>query len=428
MTDVLVVGASQAGLQLAVSLREKGFGGRVMLVGAESHPPYQRPPLSKAALHGPLDVQSLHFRSADFYAAQQIDLVLGSRVASVATAPDGSGEALTETGDVISFGRLALTTGARPRRLDIPGADSGGVHYLRDADDSGLLQHAMTPGARVVVIGGGFIGLEVAASARKLGCEVTVVLADERLMARAVGPTISRVFHRAHERRGVMMHYCTQPVRILTDEYGHAHAVELSDGTTVEASVVIVGIGAVPRVELAEQMGLQVDNGIVVDQFGLTSDGHTVAAGDCVNCPSPVAALAGPQRMRFESVSTAIEQAKCAAATLAGDASAYRSIPWFWSDQFDLKLQAAGLSNGSQDVIVRGDPTAEKFAVLHFDGDRLIAGETVNSPADFLAIRSTLSAGRTLDRSDASDPTRALKKAVRDLHPVVDEAPKSAAS
>jgi 3-phenylpropionate/trans-cinnamate dioxygenase ferredoxin reductase subunit len=413
--DVLIVGASQAGVQLAVSLRQEGFTGRITLLGAEDHPPYQRPPLSKAALHDPLARESLHFRSEDFYTAQGIDLVLGTRVVSVSTGPDGAGEALTEHGTVMSFGRLALTVGARPRRLLIPGADSCGVYYLRDAADSDHLRMALTPDAKVLVVGGGFIGLEVAASARKLGCQTTVVLADDRLMARAVGPHISDAFHVAHQRRGVRVHLATTPIRLLPNDLGQVCAVELSDGTTVEADVVVVGIGASPRTELAEQMGLTVDNGIVVDERGLTSDGYTVAAGDCVNSPNPVAAVSGPERMRFESVSTAIEQAKTAAATLAGRDESYRAVPWFWSDQFDLKLQAAGLISANAECVVRGDATAEKFSVLYYDQGRLVAGECVNSPADFLAVRNALNNGRTIDPAAACDPTAPLKKAIRDL-------------
>jgi 3-phenylpropionate/trans-cinnamate dioxygenase ferredoxin reductase subunit len=414
-TDVLIVGASLAGVQIAVSLREEGFTGRIALLGAEDHPPYKRPPLSKAALHGPLAVGSLHFRSNDFYTAQGIDLVLGTRVVSVVTGPEGAGEALTEHGTLISFGRLALTVGARSRRLCIPGADSDGVYYLRDAADSDRLRAALTPGAKVLVVGGGFVGLEVAASARKLGCQTSVVLADDRLMARAVGPHMSDAFHDAHQRRGVSVHPATTPIRMFPDDLGQVRAVELSDGTTVEADVVVIGIGASPRTELAEQMGLVVDDGIVVDDRGLTSDGYTVAAGDCVNSPNPVAALSGPERMRFESVSTAIEQAKTAAATLAGREEPYRAVPWFWSDQFDLKLQAAGLVSTTAECVVRGDVTAERFSVLYFDKEQLIAGECVNSPADFVAVRSALNGGRTIDRAAARDPAAPLKEAVREL-------------
>jgi len=202
---------------------------------------------------------------------------------------------------------------------------------------------------------------------------------------------------------------------MLPNDLGHVRAVELSDGTTVEADVVVVGIGASPRTELAEQMGLAVDNGIVVDQRGITSDGCTVAAGDCVNSPNPVAAVSGPERMRFESISTAIEQAKTAAATLAGRDEFYRAVPWFWSDQFDLKLQAAGLISASAECVVRGDATAEKFSVLYYEQGRLIAGECVNSPADFLAVRNALNSGRTIDPAAACNPTASLKKAIRDL-------------
>jgi 3-phenylpropionate/trans-cinnamate dioxygenase ferredoxin reductase subunit len=414
-TDVLIVGACQAGLQLATSLREDGYAGKVTLVSEEMHPPYQRPPLSKAALVEALEVETLHFRSAAFYAAQDIDLLLDSRIVSAAVGADGGGEAVTDAGRVIEFGRLALTVGATARRLNIPGADSEGIYYLRDINDSSRLREALKPGEKVLVVGGGFIGLEVAASATQLGCEVTVVLADDRLMARAVGGIISDLFLAVHRERGVKVYLATTPLRVVSDQTRHVRAVELSNGAELEADVVVVGIGAVPRTELADAMGLAVDNGIIVDRYGVTSDGHTVAAGDCVNCPNPLVELAGPSRVRFESVSTAVEQAKVAASAITGRNASYSAVPWFWSHQFDLKLQAAGLPDSATHHVVRGDIAAEKLTVLHYASDRLVAVESVNSPADFLTARNAITAGRTIDRAAALDVTQPLKLAVREV-------------
>jgi 3-phenylpropionate/trans-cinnamate dioxygenase ferredoxin reductase subunit len=413
--DALVVGASQAGVQLAISLREEGFEGSITVVGAENHPPYQRPPLSKTMLHDGIVVESLAFRSSAFYEAHGIDLVLGTRVTSIQMQQDGAGYASTDGGVNFAFGRLALTVGARARHLSIEGAESDGVFYLRDAVDGTVLREALGRRGHVLVVGGGFIGLEVAATARALGCDVTVVLADPRLMARAVSEAVSDFFLRAHQDRGTNIRVSTTPVRVIPDETGRVCAVELSDGTTIETSTVVVGIGSQPRTELAEAMGLTVDNGIVVDGSGLTSDGFTLAAGDCVSCPNPVGDVAGPARVRFESVSTAIEQAKVAAATWAGRRATYAAVPWFWSDQFDLKLQAAGVGLDRADVVMRGDAGSAKFSVLSYDGDRLIGIESVNSPADFVAARKAMSAGMTIPRDAAQDVGQPLKKSVREI-------------
>ncbi|TWH75177.1 NAD(P)/FAD-dependent oxidoreductase [Modestobacter roseus] len=408
---VLVIGASQAGVQLASSLREQGLDDPITVVGAEAHPPYQRPPLSKALLQGDLPTGSLVFRSPQFYAEQRIDLVLDQRITSVERRPDGSGVAVSSSGRRFPFTRLALTVGARPRRLDVPGADLAGVRYLRDTDDALALREDLTRADRVVIVGGGFIGLEVAASVRRLGKDVTVVLADDRLMGRAVGEPISEFFRRAHERRGCTLHFSVGVAAVTDDGNGRATGLDLTDGTHVPADLVVVGIGAVPRTELAEHLGLRVDNGIVVDEHGLTSDGTTVAAGDCVNCPTPVAG-ASP-RMRFESVNTAVEQAKVAAATLAGKRLPYRTPPWFWSDQFDLKLQVAGLSQGCDQQVVRGDPGTERFSVLYYRGDTLAAAECVNSPLDFMAVRAALAAGSTVPAALAADPGTPLRTSTR---------------
>ncbi|OLO25839.1 ferredoxin [Streptomyces sp. MNU77] len=408
--SVLIVGACQAGVQLACSLREYGYPHPITVVGAEPHAPYQRPPLSKALLHGETTVDSLALRSAEYYAEQGIDLILGERITDVERGDGGGGTAVAESGRRFTFGRLALTTGARARRLPVEGAGLRGVHYLRTADDALELRGSLARAEDVLVIGGGFIGLEVAASARKLGRGVTVALADDRLLGRAVGAPTSEFFLQAHTRRGVRTHLSVQPVRFLDDGSGQVRGAELADGRVLTADLVVVGIGAAPRTELAERMGLHVDNGIVVDAAGLTSDGTTVAAGDCVACPPPVDVPGGLERIRFESVNTAVEQARTAAATLAGRPAAYRAVPWFWSDQFDLKLQVAGLSGGHDHYVVRGDPDSEKFGVLYYHGSRLIAGDFVNRPGEFLALRAALAGGRTVPPEVAGDTTVPLKK------------------
>jgi 3-phenylpropionate/trans-cinnamate dioxygenase ferredoxin reductase component len=406
---VLVVGASQAGIQLACSLREYGYTRPITVVGAERHAPYRRPPLSKALLHGETTTDALALRSAEFYAERGIEVVLSERVTRIERA---AAVAETSSGRRFPYDRLALAVGARPRRLPVPGAGLSGIRYLRDADEALALKDELARAGDVLVIGGGFIGLEVAASARKLGHEVTVVLLEERLMGRAVGAPTSEFFLGAHTRRGVRVHLGVSPVRFLDDGHGRVCGAELADGRVVPADLVVVGIGAVPRTELADHLGLTVDNGIIVDAHGVTSDGVTVAAGDCVACPPPVDIPGLPSRIRFESVNAAIEQAKVAAATLAGRPVPYRAVPWFWSDQFDLKLQVAGLSSGHTRYVVRGEPDSEKFAVLYYADGQLIAGDLVNRPADFLALRSALAAGHTIAPEAATNVAMPLKKLI----------------
>ncbi|WP_353946414.1 FAD-dependent oxidoreductase [Streptomyces sp. HUAS MG91] len=419
---ILVVGASQAGVQLAATLRERGFDGQVTLLGAENHPPYQRPPLSKKALQEGFTAESLHFRTTSFYEDQAITLALGHRVVRIDRGPDGSGIAWTDTEQGFAFDRLALTVGARPRRLPLPGAELAGVLALRSLDDAAHLGKRLRDAERVVVVGGGFIGLEVAASARLLGRDVAVVLADDRLMARAVGPLTSDLFLAAHRRRDVEVHLASRPTRFIGDGAGAVHAVELDDGQVLAADLVVVGVGAAPRTEVAEAMGLTVDDGVVVDERCLTSDGFTVAAGDCVRCPTPIGAR-GPAQVRFESVSTAIEQARVAAATLLGGRDTYRAVPWFWSDQGTLKLQVAGLPDGHDRTVVRGSAEEEKFSALYYRGDTLVAAECVNRPADFMAVRAALNAGLTIDASGAADPATPLKTLRREVRSADEGAP-----
>jgi 3-phenylpropionate/trans-cinnamate dioxygenase ferredoxin reductase subunit len=426
---VVIVGACQAGVQLAASLREYGWTDAITLLGAETHLPYQRPPLSKKALLDGVEPADLALRSEQFFVEQNIDLMLGERVTSIEVGRDGRGTAVTGSRRTVPFGRLALTVGARPRRLDLPGADLDGIYYLRDSNDALQLRRALTGTPKVVVIGGGFIGLEVAATARRLGCEVSVVLADDRLMARAVSPHVSEHVQAVHESQGVGVRCATMPVAYLPDVKGHVRAVELADGRVLGADVVVVGVGAVPRTELAEQLGLDVAGGIVVDEHALTSDGITVAAGDCTvwngsvpGCTDQV--VPGAAGRRFESVNAATEQAKVAAATIAGRPQPWASTPWFWSDQFDVKLQVAGTVPADGTTVLRqdpvagtsgaGTPVASGTTVLHYVDDILVAVECINRPADFMAARSTITKGLTIDPHRASDATVPLKSLVAD--------------
>ncbi|MGW1208917.1 NAD(P)/FAD-dependent oxidoreductase [Streptomyces sp. NPDC002499] len=404
----LIVGASQAGLQLAVSLRQLGDTAPITLVGEENHAPYQRPPLSKEFLAGQADAESLAFRSPSYYADAGIDLVSGARVAHIALDPSdgpGSGVARTAAGRALSFDRLALTVGARPRRLDVPGADLDGVRSLRDRDDAAELRTRLASAARVVVVGGGFIGLEAAAVARALGKDVTVVEAAERLMGRALAPVVSDFYLHAHRRRGTRVLLSTG-VTGFDGVAGRVSAVRLTDGSTLPADLVLVGVGVVPRTELADQVGLACDGGIVVDRCARTSNPYIVAAGDCTVQPHP---LTGEGRVRLESVQNAVAQATTAAATLLGRPAANRAVPWFWSFQGDLKLQIAGLSTGYDAYVVRGEPAEERFSVLYYREGELLAVDAVNSPADYMVVRRALGQRATVPADRAGDPGIPLK-------------------
>ncbi|OPX09611.1 NAD(P)/FAD-dependent oxidoreductase [Mycobacterium sp. AT1] len=407
MTGTLVVGASQAGVQLAVSLRDCGDTAPITLIGDEPHVPYQRPPLSKAYLHGTTDLDQMMLRAPDYLADRDIDLIIGDRVERMSCAGAG-GEAVTSSGLRLPFERLALTVGARPRRLAVPGADLAGVRYLRTADDAATLRDLQAGASAIVVVGGGFIGLEAAAVACAQGKHVAVVEAGDRLIGRAVAPVMSEFYLAAHRRRGVDVRLGAQVVA-MEGRDSRVAAVVLSDGTRIAADLVIVGIGVEPRIELAEQLGLHVSGGIVVDALARTSLAGVVAAGDCTVQPHP---LGGEGLVRLESVQNAVSQAKTAAATLAGRHQPNVAVPWFWSDQFDLKLQIAGLSQGYDHWVVRGDVSEEAFSVLYYRGGDLLAVDAVNAGADYMAVRKALTQGATISPDAAADRATPLRERI----------------
>jgi 3-phenylpropionate/trans-cinnamate dioxygenase ferredoxin reductase subunit len=401
-SGVLIVGASQAGAQLATSLREFGVTGPIVLVGGEPHLPYQRPPLSKAFLQGKAQAEQLLLRSAAFYADHGIDVVTGEWVVRI-DADGLGGRAVAASGRSFGFSQLALTVGGSPRRLPVPGADLRNVCYLRNLDDATALRAGLAEARRVLVVGGGFVGLEAAAVARELGKEVTVVEALDRLLARAVAPVVSQFYLEAHRRRGVQVLLDTSVVRISGT--GAVTSVELSDGSSLPADIVLVGIGLVPDTDLARQLCVHCDGGIVIDERARTSRPGVVAAGDCTTLRMP----SGAGLLRIESVANAIAQGRAAAATLAGVDDPLSNVPWFWSDQGDLKLQIAGLSTGYDDVILRGDPTSEQFSALYYAGSDLIAIDAVNAPRDYMAVRKILEAGGSVPPEVAADVEIQLK-------------------
>lgn len=409
---LLVVGASQAGVQLVVSLRALGHTGPVTLLGDEDHRPYQRPALSKDFLAGTVGKESLIFRTAEFWAEHDIAVVQGRRITAVTTNPDGSGTATAADGSAFDFDRLALTVGARARALPVPGADLDGVVHLRNADDALSLKARLPHVRSAVVVGGGFIGLEVAASLRAMGVDVVVCEAGQRLVGRAVGEQTSAWLLDHHRGLGTDVRLGATVTEVL-GEQGRVTGVCV-DGAIVTADLVLVGIGVIPNTELAEQLGVTVDDGIVVDRWGRTSDGHTLALGDCSNQPNPMPGAVG-ERVRLESVNNAVEQAKVAAYALTGRTEEYPGTPWFWSNQGSLKLQIAGLSRGADQSVVRDGGT--KRSLLHYRGGRLVAADCLNAPMDFMAVKAALGRGLTVPPDAAADPAQPLKSLTVDAHP-----------
>ena len=401
---VVIVGAGQAGFQVAASLRGDGYAGPITLLGTEPHPPYQRPPLSKGLLLGKMARERLLFRQPDFYAAQAIDLRRGTTV----TAIDRPARAVvTEAGERIAYEALVLATGTRVRPLPVPGADLAGVLYLRTIDECEDLARRIAAAERVVVIGGGFIGLEVAAAVRLLGKPVTVLEAADRLMGRVVAPVISAFYADLHRARGVEL-VLNARIAALEGADGRVAAVSMADGSRHPADLVVVGIGVLPNVELAAAAGLPCANGIVVDEHGRTADPAIYAAGECTSHPSRFAG----GMVRLESVQNAVDQAKTVAAAILGRPVAYDEVPWFWSDQYEVKLQMVGLSAGHDQQVLRGDPATGRFSVVYFRAGRPIAIDSVNRPGDHMAGRRLLGAGRPLTPEQAADEAFELKRAL----------------
>ena len=398
----LIIGASQAGLQIATSLRDQGYEEKITLVGAESLPPYQRPPLSKGYVKGEETAASLAFRAPAFYGDRRIELITGT----TATAIDRAARRVTtQDGAVFHYDHLALTTGARVRRPPIPGLDAHGVRTLRDIADAQAIKDDLATVDEVVVIGGGFIGLELAAVAGKLGRKVTVLEAQERLMARAIAPALSAFFASAHRKRGIVIEL---NVRIdkVTSEHGRATGVRLADGRNFPARLVILGAGVAPNMELAQAAGLPCNGGIEVDRCARTLDPHIVAAGDCTMQPH---AFANGAMIRLESVQNAIDQGKAAAASILGRSQPNNSPPWFWSDQGDLRLQIAGLNMGYDQTVQRGDPESEAFSIFYYRAGNFIAADSVNRPTDHVVARKLLELGLPLPQDMAGDASANLK-------------------
>lgn len=398
---VVILGGGQAGFQTAASLREQGFDGRIVLVGDEPDLPYQRPPLSKAYLAGSQDAEAVRLRPQSFYDHHGIELLPDERASAIDRRDR---RLLLASGITLAYGHLVLATGARPRLLPIPGAELDGVMALRTLADAAELRQRLAAADEVVLVGAGFIGLEFASVAAKQGKAVRIVEATDRVMARVVSPPVSRCFAEAHARWGAKLLFGTSIERVL-GERGRVIGVETTRGEVLQADLVVICVGVVPNVELAAAAGLATDNGIVVDAHLATADPAISAIGDCARYPSRFA----DGMVRLESVQNAVDQARGIAARLAGRPAPYHAVPWFWSDQGELRLQIAGLTMGHDLAAVRGDPDDGRFSVFCFRGERLIGIESVNRPADHIAGRRILAAAPNLTPAQAADPNYDLK-------------------
>lgn len=374
----VIIGAGQAAAQTVASLRLEGYAGAITVIGEERYPPYQRPPLSKAYLSGDLPADRLFLRPDEFWPDAKCDLRLGVQ----ATAIDRLSKTVAlSQGAQLPYTDLVFATGSRVRTLPLPGAELSGVLYLRGIADVDQLRPRMIAGQKLAVVGGGYIGLEVAAVARKLGLDVTVFEMADRVLARVASPDLSAFYASEHARHGVRIVTGAQ-VRGFARSATGALTLDTSIGV-VEAHTVLIGAGILPNQELAQEAGIVCANGIVVDEFGRTNDPHVYAAGDCANLANPYV----PQRLRLESVQNAIDQAKHVAAAIAGKQKPYGEVPWFWSDQYDLKLQIAGVGLPGDQHVVRGDKDQRAFAVFHLRDGVIVAVEAVNAAPEYMMGR-----------------------------------------
>lgn len=401
MSGLLIIGASYAGVQAAISARDKGYEAPIRIVADEVHLPYQRPPLSKAFLAGSVEHRNLVLRGEDFFAAQRIDLLLGRRVTRI----DSSARRVAlQDGAQLDYDTLLIATGSRARRLTIPGSDRSGIIYLRSLDDANDLKPRLDAASSVVIIGGGFIGLEVAATAAKAGKRVTLIEAQSRLLERAVSPLISQFLLELHRGHGADIRFNQTPVRIDAGA-GATHEVICDHAAPVTGDLIVAGIGGVANDDLARAAGVGCSNGINVDEHGQTDVPGIYAAGDCCNHHSRHAG----RRVRLESVQNAMDQGKSAGAAIAGQPERYDSVPRFWSDQYDAKLQIVGLSAPQDVAVIRGAVDQRKFSVFYYRDGALTAVDSINRPGDQMIARRLIAAAISPTPEQAANPGFDLK-------------------
>ena len=394
---IVIAGAGHAAGQTAASLRQEGFEGDIIIIGDEPYIPYQRPPLSKQFLSGEQGIERVYLRPEKFYQDKNVTVKVNTRVESIDT---NAQTVTTDKGETIAYEQLLIATGSRPRKLSIPGSDLKGIHYLRTIDDVNGIRDEMQPGKRLVIVGGGYIGLEVASVGIEAGLEVHVLEMEDRILQRVTTPEMSAYYHELHAGRGVHIHTSTAVSGFSGEDT--VSAVNCGD-ESFPADLVIVGIGIIANVEVAEAAGITCDNGIVVDDHCRTSADSVYAAGDCTNHPNKLL----NRRLRLESVPNAMEQARVASANMCGGDKVYASIPWFWSDQYELKLQMVGFSADGDSHVVRGDMAAHKFAVFYLKDGLVVAADAVNSPKEFMICKQLI--GKPVDVALLADPESDLK-------------------
>ncbi|PIB90037.1 NAD(P)/FAD-dependent oxidoreductase [Caulobacter sp. FWC2] len=400
--STVIIGAGHAGGAAAAVLRQLGHDQPIILIGEEPHPPYQRPPLSKGWLKGEVGEDGLLLRPRAWYAENQVELRTSTRVVNI----DRQARQLTmSTDDTLSYDTLILATGSRARKLVLPGSDLKGFLELRTIEDAEAIKAWFRPGFRLAIIGGGYVGLEVAASARQLGAEVDVLEREDRLLARVAGPVMSSFFRDVHEQNGVRFHF-----GVAVEGYegldGHVSGVRLSGRPPLHCDAVLVGVGAVPNDDLAVAAGLACDDGVIVDGRARTSDSRVFAIGDVTRRPMTFY----DRTLRLESVPNALEQARQAAAAIVGAPEPKPETPWFWSDQYDIKLQIGGMPFDVDAVVLRGDPAARKFSLFHLSKGRVQAVEAINSPPEFMVGRQWLASRREVDPARLADVSIPIKE------------------
>ena len=397
MSDIVIIGAGQAAGQAAASLRQEGHEGLITILGDEAFPPYQRPPLSKQYLSGEIGLERVYLRPEKFYADKNISLHTGVTVSSINR--DGK-FVTTSTGETYNYGKLLIATGSRPRILNIPGSNLEGIHYLRTVADVDAIREVMKTAEKICIVGGGYIGLEVAAVACSAGKQVSVLEMESRILQRVTTEEMSEFYHELHTSRGVEILVNTAADAFEGD--GKVSSVVCGD-KKIDADLVIVGIGIIPNIEIAEAAGLECRNGIVVDDHCRTSDPDIYAAGDCTMHPN---ALLGRQ-LRLESVPNAMDQARVASSNMLGGDKTYAAVPWFWSDQYELKLQMVGFSADGDQSVVRGDKAANEFAVFYLKDGKVVGVDAVNSPREFMVCKQLY--GKEVNPEDLANPSFELK-------------------
>ncbi len=401
---VIVIGAGQAASTAVETLRKEGFTGEITLVGDEPELPYSRPPLSKKFLAGELAEERLLLKAQSFYDSHQVRLRLGTRATQLSTQ---TRTVTLDTGETLNYSKLLLCTGSSPRRVSVPGHDLQGIHYLRSKSDVARLAHELTANRRIVIVGAGYIGLEVAATCRQLGLQVDVLEMAERIMNRVVASPVSDFFAQEHAKAGVNIHTRHSLAGFLADPQGRVCAVQTTDGAQWPADLVLVGVGGLPNTELAARAGLTIDNGVAVDLYCQTSDPDVYAAGDCANQFS----THYQRRLRLESVDNAFEQAKTAAQNLLGKSLAHDKIPWFWSDQYDLKLLISGINMDFDQGVLRGDPSTRSFTYCYLRGNELLAVDCINQAKDYMASKRLIADRTSMDLMRLADISVPLREA-----------------